>query len=814
MFAMHEDRSGNLWIATAASGLYRSDGVGWRDYFALDEACATRAPQSVSFSCVLSSNLITGMLLDHHADLWFATDDGGAARYDHAGNWSTFRRGPGMPIGDSLGTVFEDRRGDLWFGSRGRGVARFDSARAGWLAFTRAEGLSSDTVRCAFQDRHGDLWLGTATGVSRWDGTTWRTALTGPGAGDGIRVEAIVEDAGGRLWFRTSDGLYGLDAARAAWTRVTYADGLADDAVTALAVDATGQVQVGTPRGLSSFDGSGWTTLASFGAPRDSAVQALLLDHAGRLWVGLGMGVAFRDGDGWTHFGWRTFPSVPVLHLFEDDLHTIWAAADGGLARFNGDSWRVYDHNDGLVADAVSGFLQDETGSLWFSSVNSGLTEHQPDRTAPQTVLVSVPVPLSISRDADLVFGAGYGESADLEFSESLDDGGDSPWSALVSLSRKGLADGEHVFSVRARDWSRNVDPTPARVAWEVDATPPNAILSAPVFGQPVRGVLEVRGSATDPRFLSYRVDARPVGATRWSIPIDSSTVAVGDTLLARWDTRTADEGDYDLRLAVLDTLGLMGLAQVTVIVDNAAPWADVTTPARVSALSGGDVYTTHQEIHLYFPPRAFREDAVVSVTPADPPPATALPPSAAAVTAGYGIAWSVEPLAKTATLEFALPDSVVLQANATPAIYMGHGDEGWTRLGGTFDAARRVVSTPVTAPGRYAIVLDAGGGSGTGGIAALELTPRVFSPSGGFAGTSAAISFTLARPASTTVTVFNRAGRRVRRVMSDRPLGAGANLVRWDGRNDDGGVVEDGMYLVAIEALGEVRKLPVAVVR
>jgi flagellar hook assembly protein FlgD len=49
---------------------------------------------------------------------------------------------------------------------------------------------------------------------------------------------------------------------------------------------------------------------------------------------------------------------------------------------------------------------------------------------------------------------------------------------------------------------------------------------------------------------------------------------------------------------------------------------------------------------------------------------------------------------------------------------------------------------------------------------------------------------------------------------MSGRPLGAGANLIHWDGRNEDGSVVEDGMYLVAIEALVEVRKRTVAVVR
>ena len=815
VLTMHRDRSGNLWVATAASGLYRNDGIAWHNYFSTSATCAGRNTQSAPFDYVLGSNCIQSMLLDRHADLWFATADGGAGRYDHEGRWSEFQRRDGTPIGDSLNVLFEDREGDIWFGSSGGGVARFDSARTTCVAFTRGQGLASDTVYSVFQDRRGDLWFGTATGASRYDGASWTNGLTGEGSGLGIEIRGTVEDAAGRLWFRTSDGLHQLDAARSTWRHFGAPDGLADDVVNAMVVDVAGRVVVGTPKGLSWFDDPGWTTLSSFGAPHDSVVNALFVDHSGRLWVGLGKGAAVYDGSGWTYFPRQTFPSTPILGLFEDDLHTLWLSTYAGLARFNGDTWRVYDMGDGLAANEVTGFLEDAVGHLWFASYG-GLTEHEPDRVAPQTVLLSVPAALTASQDADLVFGAGYGESSDIEFSQSFDGSTDSPWSPEATWSRGGLADGRHAFSVRARDWSRNVDPTPARFAWEVDATPPGAILSFPLFGQPVRGVLDIRGSAADARFRSYRVEARPLGATRWSIPIDSSAAPAADTVLGRWDTRTAAEGDYELRLAVLDTLGLFGIAQVTVIVDNAAPWADVTTPARVSALSGGDVYTTHQEIHLYFPPRAFPDDAVVSVTAAaDSLPATALPPSAVAITPAYDIAWSVGPLSKTATLEFALSDSLLASRAGPPAIYLGRGDEGWTRLGGTLDAAGRSIGAPITGPGRYAVVLDGGAGvGGTGGIAALEMTPRVFSPSGGFAGASTAISFTLARPASTTVTVFNHAGRRVRRVISGLPLGAGANLVHWDGRNDDGRVVEDGLYLVAVEALGEVQKRTVAVVR
>jgi flagellar hook assembly protein FlgD len=44
--------------------------------------------------------------------------------------------------------------------------------------------------------------------------------------------------------------------------------------------------------------------------------------------------------------------------------------------------------------------------------------------------------------------------------------------------------------------------------------------------------------------------------------------------------------------------------------------------------------------------------------------------------------------------------------------------------------------------------------------------------------------------------------------------MGAGANLVRWDGRDRSGAYVADGIYLVTVEALGETRRNTLAVVK
>jgi flagellar hook assembly protein FlgD len=95
-----------------------------------------------------------------------------------------------------------------------------------------------------------------------------------------------------------------------------------------------------------------------------------------------------------------------------------------------------------------------------------------------------------------------------------------------------------------------------------------------------------------------------------------------------------------------------------------------------------------------------------------------------------------------------------------------------------------------------------------------LSFTPRVFSPHGTFGNSQVGIGFTLGRSAPVTVRVYNRAGRLMREVAAGETLPAGSNLVRWDGRDRDGSIVEDGLYLVTVEALSETRKSPLAVVR
>jgi hypothetical protein len=416
-------------------------------------------------------------------------------------------------------------------------------------------------------------------------------------------------------------------------------------------------------------------------------------------------------------------------------------------------------------------------------------------------------------RQAAATFLAAFGEAVGVEFSYRLDGGTWSSWSALNSWFGVGLGDGAHVFEVRSRDRLGNVDATPASAHFEIDATPPAPSIASPVTGVPVRGHAEIRGTASDARLVDYEVEFRRHGSSSWAEPeatvLVRSSIQVTSGTLATWDTSGLPDGLYDLRLAVTDSLGLTGATSITVTVDNQFPYAEETAPAVVTSNAGGDLYTTNQELHLYFPPHAFVEDALVTITPTGSATDT-LPSGAVQVLPGYEITWSAANLQKPATLEFSTVGMAPVPGSL--AIYSSPDGTSWHRLGGTRESEK--VSLIFQDAGRYALFAESSVPEGAGSLSALSFTPRVFSPTGAFASQAVGISFTLGRAAPVTVRVYSRSGRLIREVVAGQAMNAGANLVRWDGRDRNGGYAADGMYLVTVEALGKTERKTLAVVK
>jgi hypothetical protein len=794
---LREDRFGRLWVG-CSTGLARFDGQSWRAYTPADGLAGTS---------------LSTLLIDVSGNVWAATDRG-VSRYDGE-SWTGFTDAGLGAAGAQA--ILVDRNGLVWAATSGSGVARYDrSTWTGLTVLSTGAGLASNFVSSIAQDSTGVLWFGTTAGASRFDGTSWSTLTTSDGL-VGNNVTALARDSSGGLWFGTTTGLSHFDGA--SWQSFTSADRLPADRVRSLLVDRTGALWCGTTAGVARRLGTAWTVYSTTDGLADNNVYSILQDHTGAMWFGTSLGLSRFDGS-----TWRTYKIDSglganwVLSLTETADSVLWVGTNGGgVSRFDGALWHTYSRADGVPDVTVSAATVEHSGSLWFGTQTAAVL-YEPARVPPQTVITSPPPVLSASRLQTVHFAAAFRQILGIEFSTSLDSASWSPWSAEDAWVGRDLPDGVHTFRVLARDALHHVDATPASCVFEVAATPPTPIFSSPAFRQAVRDTLVIRGTAAALRFRSFRVDVRPAGATSWDPPaatmLAQSQSPVTDGVLARLATKPLPDGDYELRLAVQDTLGLTGVAQVTFIIDNVAPFAVQTTPALVSALDGGDVYTTNREAHVYIPPRGLARDATVHLDPLDPSavPAT-LPDGATRVDAGYAVSIEEDvPLVKTAVFDLAVTGSAA--PGSRLALYFAGADSVWRRLGGTPDAAGARLATPFSAPGRFAVFASPDGVSAGTASLSLSLTPRIFSSRGALASPTVRIGFVLARAGTVRVTIHNRAGRLVRVVVSGEALGPGSNLVSWDGRDEERHDVDAGLYLVTVEALGETRTQTLAVVR
>lgn len=84
---------------------------------------------------------------------------------------------------------------------------------------------------------------------------------------------------------------------------------------------------------------------------------------------------------------------------------------------------------------------------------------------------------------------------------------------------------------------------------------PGQIMLSEPVDGTEINGVIVVRGTADIQNFGFYKYELARPGETIW-LTIQAGRDIIREGELGQWDTRTLAPGDYMLRLVVTDNQG------------------------------------------------------------------------------------------------------------------------------------------------------------------------------------------------------------------------------------------------------------------
>lgn len=303
-----ETRNGLLAATTADRGLFivTSDGAGEPSHFCR----ANNFP----------ADWVVSLMEDREGSLWAATGGAGLVRLRH----SAINRvsPPDQWQGRPVKSVTVDGGGTIWVGTEGAGV--YELQQNVWKHFDFLDGLTNYYIWSVSEDKQDDLWAGT------WGGGLYKKH------GNIFHLAPGFDPQG--------------------------------PPITSIFCEGTGQLWLGTGRGLLHYD-AGQTTLYA----QKQAVRAVLKDRKGIVWFGMsGGGVGYLKEGVFHHFGIPDgLRSDFVQCLREDDSGAVWIGTfGGGLTRFKAGRLTTIDARQGLADNIICDIEDDGLGNFWMSSYN------------------------------------------------------------------------------------------------------------------------------------------------------------------------------------------------------------------------------------------------------------------------------------------------------------------------------------------------------------------------------------------------------------------------------------------------------------
>lgn len=150
-----------------------------------------------------------------------------------------------------------------------------------------------------------------------------------------------------------------------------------NDSITALQVDASDKLWVGTPHGLWKFDGQMWKHYSVIDGLPSESVTSLAIGPYDEVAVGTDLGLAVLADGAWKNFD---------LSKVKPDLQAVSAVAFGkdsmlyigtphGLVQKKGETWTYFDSSSGMLSSEVTALYVDSDNKVWIGCLN-GITIH------------------------------------------------------------------------------------------------------------------------------------------------------------------------------------------------------------------------------------------------------------------------------------------------------------------------------------------------------------------------------------------------------------------------------------------------------
>ncbi|MBG6234164.1 ligand-binding sensor domain-containing protein/signal transduction histidine kinase/DNA-binding NarL/FixJ family response regulator [Pedobacter sp. CAN_A7] len=201
----YKDSRNTLWFGTYSKGLFR--------YNRKSDSFVNYAYQPKTAG-TLGGNDVRVIQEDNQHRIWVGTNGGGLSMLDQAtGKFTTYNEQNSNIGSNDVRSLQHDDKGNVWVGTYGGGLLYFKVKEGRFYPFVKSKtstiDLSRDIIFSLYLDRQKRLWIGTeGNGLVLYNTVQQTTErfIEKNGLGDNT-VYAIQEEAPGKIWISTNDGL-------------------------------------------------------------------------------------------------------------------------------------------------------------------------------------------------------------------------------------------------------------------------------------------------------------------------------------------------------------------------------------------------------------------------------------------------------------------------------------------------------------------------------------------------------------------------------------------------------------------------------
>lgn len=274
VWSLTSDNSGNLWIGTYGSGLFKLN---------LKSGSLQNVQMFSEWKNTQSINFNKVVYYDKDNKIWIGYWGFGLARLDPStGKYTGWLNEPKDSLSlsyEDVWSIHQDKTGRMWIGTDGGGLNLFVEKDGGkflrWTAEDNGSIISNSIYSICelkysqnIKDNQVVLWLGTNNGLNKFvlkisseEINTLakpEVEVTHYGIEHGLSdnsVKSIIEDYDGNLWIGTSSGISLFDTQQNKFTNFGKSDGIAgtDINLSSAARNKDGLIFMGSTEGLNYF---------------------------------------------------------------------------------------------------------------------------------------------------------------------------------------------------------------------------------------------------------------------------------------------------------------------------------------------------------------------------------------------------------------------------------------------------------------------------------------------------------------------------------------------------------------------------------